>query len=59
MTDDTPAVTDVEAFEERLQGLLQAAHRGGVSIEGGWEVDGVPGAPTWDVVVTVVERGSD
>jgi len=59
MTDDKTDVDDAAVLEERLAELLRSAHRNGVTVDGGWEVDGTDGYPDWDVVVTVVERTDD
>jgi hypothetical protein len=59
MTDDQIDVDDAAVFEERLAELIRSAYRNGVTVDGGWEVDGTDGHPDWDVVVTVVERAGD
>jgi hypothetical protein len=57
MVSDITDVTDEETFERALAALIRTAHRNGVTVDGGWGVDGDDGHPDWDVVVTVVERG--
>jgi hypothetical protein len=59
MTDDQFDVDDAAVFEERLTELIRSAHRNGVPVDGGWEVDGTDGHPDWDVVVTSVQRVGD
>lgn len=59
MTDHEFDVHDATMFEEYLAALVRTAHDNGVTVDGGWEVDGVDGHPDWDVVVTVVERAGD
>jgi hypothetical protein len=52
-------VGDAAEFEDKLAALVRAAHRNGITVDGGWEVDGDDGDPDWDVVVTVVQRAGD
>lgn len=52
-------VDDAGAFRDELAALVRTAHRNGVTVDGGWEVDGDDGDPDWDVVVTVVQRAGD
>jgi hypothetical protein len=52
-------VDDAESFASYLSMLVRTAHQNGVTVDGGWEVDGDDGHPDWDVVVTVVERAAD
>jgi len=56
MCDDSFDVTDAVEFERELAGLVRRARRNGVSVTGGWDVDGDGGSPDFDVVVTVVDR---
>ena len=52
-------VDDTAEFEDKLAALVRTAPRNGITVDGGWEVDGDDGDPDWDVVVTVVERAAD
>ncbi|MEF8886890.1 MAG: hypothetical protein V5A30_03715 [Haloarculaceae archaeon] len=56
MAPDITDVADKKTFGQALASLVRTAHANGVTVEGGWEVNGEHGLPDWDVVVTVVER---
>ena len=65
MTDDATLKTRFEAycttattFEEVLSTLLVAAHGNGIEVSGGWEAHENGNSPEWDVVITVLERGT-
>lgn len=59
MADHEFHVDDAAEFGEKLAALVRTAHQSGVTVDGGWEVDGDDGDPDWDVVVTVVQRTGD
>lgn len=59
MVNNEFSVHDASAFAEHLAALVRTAHENGVTVDGGWEVNGVDGNPDWDVVITVVARRGD
>lgn len=65
MTEDTNLKTRLEAhcttatrFEALLSTLLITAHENGIDVSGGWETQENGQSPEWDVVITLLERGS-
>lgn len=55
-TNQSPSIADETEFRTQLHELLMRAHRGGVSLEGGWSCLNSDGNPSWDVEIYRVKR---
>ncbi len=56
MTDDLPAVTSDEEFEEALTRLITIAHDNGVDVKGPWVCRNGDGAASWEALVVELDQ---
>ncbi|WP_225332796.1 hypothetical protein [Halomicrobium urmianum] len=56
MTDDIPAVTSDEEFEEALTRLITIAHDNGVTVEGPWLCRNGDGSTSWEAIVVALDQ---
>lgn len=59
MSDSTEAIDSRDVFRRRLCDLIDAAERGGVEVEGGYDIEVLRGGTRYDVEVSEVVPSYD